>query len=159
VPDRQLDVRDDVRHHRHDPGHRPEGHSRDDREADDGGSDEEVTESRFQCPRRRPRALSCSSPVDTTSKPVIGRLLSGGPPTGETTGGHVRDNPDSLDDAMSDATTAVAALKAGIRRFAAVRGWDPYHTPKNLAMALASEVGELCEVFRWLTPEESAIAS
>jgi len=58
-----------------------------------------------------------------------------------------------------DATTPVAALKAGIRQFAAVRGWDPYHTPKNLAMALASEVGELCELFRWLTPEESVAAS
>jgi NTP pyrophosphatase (non-canonical NTP hydrolase) len=60
---------------------------------------------------------------------------------------------------MSDATTPVAALKAGIRRFAAVRAWDPYHTPKNLAMALASEVGELCEIFRWLTPEESVAAA
>jgi len=60
---------------------------------------------------------------------------------------------------MPDATTPVAALKQGIRRFAAARSWDPYHTPKNLAMALASEVGELCEVFRWLTPEESVAAS
>ena len=59
---------------------------------------------------------------------------------------------------MSDATTPVAAHKAAIRAFAAARGWDPYHTPKNLAMALASEVGELCEVFRWLTPEESRAA-
>jgi NTP pyrophosphatase (non-canonical NTP hydrolase) len=60
---------------------------------------------------------------------------------------------------MPDATTPVAALKDAIRRFAAARAWDPYHTPKNLAMALASEVGELCEVFRWLTPEESVAAS
>lgn len=60
---------------------------------------------------------------------------------------------------MSDATTAVAALKDGIKRFAAVRAWELYHTPKNLALALASEVGELCEVFRWLTPEESTAAS
>src|SRR5262245_55773616 len=60
---------------------------------------------------------------------------------------------------MSDATTPVAALKDGIRRFAAVRGWDPYHSPKNLAMALASEVGELCEIFRWLSPAESLAAS
>ena len=59
---------------------------------------------------------------------------------------------------MSDATTPVAALKDGIRRFAAARAWDPYHTPKNLTMALASEVGELCEIFRWLTPEESMSA-
>jgi NTP pyrophosphatase (non-canonical NTP hydrolase) len=49
----------------------------------------------------------------------------------------------------------VAALKDGIRAFADARGWEPYHSPKNLVMALASEVGELCEVFRWLTAEES----
>lgn len=60
---------------------------------------------------------------------------------------------------MSDATTPVAAHTAAIRAFAAARGWEPYHTPKNLVMALASEVGELCEVFRWLTPEESLRAS
>jgi NTP pyrophosphatase (non-canonical NTP hydrolase) len=60
---------------------------------------------------------------------------------------------------MSDATTTVATLKDGIRRFAGARGWDPYHTPKNLTLALASEVGELCEVFRWLTPEQSVAAS
>ena len=60
---------------------------------------------------------------------------------------------------MADATTAVAALKDGIRKFADVRGWDPYHTPKNLAMALASEVGELCDVLRWLTPDESVAAA
>jgi NTP pyrophosphatase (non-canonical NTP hydrolase) len=59
---------------------------------------------------------------------------------------------------MADATTPVAALKDAIRRFAAVRGWEPYHTPKNLALALASEVGELCEIFRWLTPDESVAA-
>ena len=59
---------------------------------------------------------------------------------------------------MSDATTPVATHKAAIRQFAAVRGWEPYHTPKNLVMALASEVGELCDVFRWLTPDESRAA-
>lgn len=60
---------------------------------------------------------------------------------------------------MADATTPVEALKDGIRRFAAARAWEPYHTPKNLAMALASEVGELCDILRWLTPEESVQAS
>ena len=60
---------------------------------------------------------------------------------------------------MSDATTPVAALKDAIRDFAAARGWEPYHSPKNLAMALASEVGELCEIFRWQTAEESRAAA
>ncbi len=59
-----------------------------------------------------------------------------------------------------DSTTPVESLKNAIRQFAAARGWEPYHTPKNLAMALASEVGELCDILRWLTPEESvAVAS
>jgi NTP pyrophosphatase (non-canonical NTP hydrolase) len=56
---------------------------------------------------------------------------------------------------MSDATTTVAALKENMRRFAEARGWEPYHSPKNLVMALASEVGELCTVFRWLTADET----
>lgn len=60
---------------------------------------------------------------------------------------------------MDDSSTTVAELKLGIRRFAAVRGWEPYHAPKNLVMALASEVGELCHLFRWLTADESAAAT
>jgi len=42
------------------------------------------------------------------------------------------------------------------RSFVAEREWDQFHTPKNLAMALAGEVGELLEHFQWLTAEESA---
>jgi len=43
-----------------------------------------------------------------------------------------------------------------LRSFAQARDWEQYHTPKNLAMALAGEVGELVACFQWLTPEESA---
>ena len=60
---------------------------------------------------------------------------------------------------MADATTTVEALKDGIRRFADARGWGPYHTPKNLAMALAIELGELCDILRWLTADESVAAA
>jgi NTP pyrophosphatase (non-canonical NTP hydrolase) len=56
---------------------------------------------------------------------------------------------------MPDETTTVAAMKAAVRRFAAERNWDPYHSPKNLVMALASEVGELCEPYRWLSEAEA----
>jgi len=60
---------------------------------------------------------------------------------------------------MPDATTPVASLTDASRAFADARGWGPFHSPKNLTMALASEVGELCEVFRWLTDAESRTAA
>jgi NTP pyrophosphatase (non-canonical NTP hydrolase) len=50
----------------------------------------------------------------------------------------------------------VATLQRRLVEFADARGWGPYHTPKNLAMALSVEASELAEVFQWLTPEESA---
>ncbi len=47
------------------------------------------------------------------------------------------------------------ALQQQLRDFAAARDWQPFHTPKNLAMALMVEAAELLELFQWLTPEES----
>ena len=46
-------------------------------------------------------------------------------------------------------------LTERLREFAARRGWEEYHTPKNLVMALCGEAGELIEHFQWLTPAES----
>lgn len=48
-----------------------------------------------------------------------------------------------------------AELQADLRRFAAERDWQPFHTPKNLATALMVEAAELAEIFQWMTPEES----
>ena len=47
-------------------------------------------------------------------------------------------------------------LRDRLRAFAAERDWDQFHNPKNLAMALSGEVGELLEHFQWLTFEEAA---
>lgn len=46
-------------------------------------------------------------------------------------------------------------LLAKIRAFNAEREWAEFHSPKNLAMAIVVEAGELAERFQWLTPEES----
>lgn len=46
-------------------------------------------------------------------------------------------------------------LRAALRRFAAERDWDQFHSPKNLAMALSVEAAELLEQFQWLTEAES----
>ena len=49
----------------------------------------------------------------------------------------------------------LTALQARLRTFAAERQWQPFHTPKNLAMALMVEAAELAEIFQWMTPEQS----
>ena len=41
------------------------------------------------------------------------------------------------------------------REIAIQNAWQAYHTPKNLASAVAVEVGELLAEFQWLTPEQS----
>jgi dCTP diphosphatase len=51
---------------------------------------------------------------------------------------------DSLDD-----------LNRRLIRFARERDWEQFHSPKNLTMALAGEVGELLEHFQWLTQAQS----
>lgn len=49
----------------------------------------------------------------------------------------------------------IKALQTRLRDFATARDWQPYHSPKNLAMALVLEAAELLELFQWLTTAES----
>jgi NTP pyrophosphatase (non-canonical NTP hydrolase) len=51
------------------------------------------------------------------------------------------------------------ALEAALARFADERDWAPFHTPRNLVMALTGEVGELNEIFQWMTEAEAAQAA
>ncbi len=46
-------------------------------------------------------------------------------------------------------------LRDDLRAFALARHWAPFHSPKNLATALAVEAAELLEHFQWLTEEQS----
>ena len=49
----------------------------------------------------------------------------------------------------------IETLITEVRNFAKSRDWEKFHTPKNLAMAIAGEAGELAAEFQWLTAEES----
>ena len=49
----------------------------------------------------------------------------------------------------------LSQLRDALRDFAAQRDWDQFHSPKNLASALAVEAAELLECFQWLTEEQS----
>ena len=59
----------------------------------------------------------------------------------------------SQDDRNNDA--GLCHLRDLLRQFAAERDWDQFHSPKNLASALAVEAAELLERFQWLTEDES----
>jgi NTP pyrophosphatase (non-canonical NTP hydrolase) len=53
---------------------------------------------------------------------------------------------------MSD---SLHELREALRGFAAERDWDQFHSPRNLATALAVEAAELLEPFQWLNESES----
>ena len=50
-------------------------------------------------------------------------------------------------------------LLAQLRQFVAERDWQQFHDPKNLAMLLASEAGELLAEYRWVSNDQADAAS
>jgi len=46
-------------------------------------------------------------------------------------------------------------LRDRLRDFTAERDWEQFHDPKNLAMAIASESGELLAEYRWVANGEA----
>ena len=50
----------------------------------------------------------------------------------------------------------IEALQESLRSFASDRDWEQFHNPKNLVMALTAEVGELVELFQWLSSDSAA---
>jgi NTP pyrophosphatase (non-canonical NTP hydrolase) len=49
----------------------------------------------------------------------------------------------------------LSALARRLREFAGERDWEQFHSPKNLAMALVGEAGELAAEYQWMTEEQS----
>jgi len=47
-------------------------------------------------------------------------------------------------------------LRARLQRFADARDWGKFHSPRNLALALAGEVGELTAELQWVADDEVA---
>lgn len=52
----------------------------------------------------------------------------------------------------------LADVRRDLRRFVAEREWDRFHRPKDLAMSLAIEAGELLECFQWSDPSAEDLA-
>ena len=50
---------------------------------------------------------------------------------------------------MADNITTVETLKNSVKKFTEDREWQQFHSPKNLSMAMASEVAEVMDLFLW----------
>lgn len=50
---------------------------------------------------------------------------------------------------MNDEQATIEQLKALVLAFSKERDWEQFHSPKDLGLALASEVGELLDLFRY----------
>ncbi|HWP36422.1 MAG TPA: nucleotide pyrophosphohydrolase [Gemmatimonadales bacterium] len=46
-------------------------------------------------------------------------------------------------------------IRQDLRAFVAERDWEQFHDPKNLAMAVVSEAGELAAEYRWISNAEA----
>lgn len=55
---------------------------------------------------------------------------------------------------MNDDSNTVRDLERLAADYAAVRGWDQVHTPKDLAIGVVTEAAELLQLFRFKSPEE-----
>ena len=50
---------------------------------------------------------------------------------------------------------SIQALTDAIRDFSKERDWEQFHDPKSLILALVGEVGELAELFQWVSAEDA----
>ncbi|WOL04285.1 hypothetical protein Cni_G13006 [Canna indica] len=44
---------------------------------------------------------------------------------------------------------SLKGLSKKLEEFAKERDWEPFHSPRNLLLAMVGEVGELAEIFMW----------
>lgn len=55
---------------------------------------------------------------------------------------------------VSDADSTLAQLKELVARFRDEREWSQFHNPKDLAVSISIEAGELLELFQWQSREQ-----
>lgn len=60
---------------------------------------------------------------------------------------------------MAEILIDISGAVDALRHFAKERHWQQFHSPKNLVMALSGEVGELTEIFQWMSEVDSHAAA
>jgi dCTP diphosphatase len=58
---------------------------------------------------------------------------------------------------MPFADRSLESIRREVAEFATERDWEQYHSPRNLLLALVSEVGEAAEILRWAGDADQTI--
>ncbi len=58
-----------------------------------------------------------------------------------------------------DESTTVQELKREVEKFRDERSWKRFHKPKDLALSIAVEAGELLEIFQWREIDAADVAA
>ena len=112
---------------------------------------------RISMARSTRRSTDANLPLSRASWVTVPTLITCGVTTrsamvGSRPRAWVRD-----DDAMTErsAQADLDTLLSDMDRFTTERGWERFHDPKSLILALVGEVGELAELFQWVAAEEA----
>ena len=57
-------------------------------------------------------------------------------------------------DKIEDTNVTLNMLKEEVKKFCEARDWDQYHSPKELAIGISTEAGELLDNFRFKSEKE-----
>ncbi|MCS7364822.1 MAG: nucleotide pyrophosphohydrolase [archaeon GB-1867-035] len=55
---------------------------------------------------------------------------------------------------LNDSSVPINFLKNNVKNFVVERDWEKYHNPKDLAVSISVEAGELLEIFQWRSVDE-----
>jgi dCTP diphosphatase len=65
----------------------------------------------------------------------------------------------SMANKWDDKNVTISDLQKIVMDFVRKRDWEHFHSPKNLSMAIGSEVGELMAHFRWMNSKDEENAA
>jgi dCTP diphosphatase len=89
---------------------------------------------------------------------MAGRLikLAGADPSSSRFGSSDEEPLDAhpVDEALDEGLDSLTTIRQQLRLFRSDRQWEQFHTPRNLALSLVVECGELLEHFQWLDDAE-----
>ena len=103
--------------------------------------------------RKRKEDTSSTSTTSTTSSSSTSSTSSSSTSSTSSTTIVIPDGHHTIRQKLFHDTTSLETLRSDLSSFAKQRDWDQFHSPRNVALAMVGEVGEIAECFQWKNDE------